>query len=277
MMPLRISKENSTFQILQALKANRSKRKELGEIFVEGVAPIKNALLAGKTVKRIIYRDEERLSDWAGEVIRASRNAQLIALEKSLFEKISDRADPSELLMTVVDENVELTQVRLPKNPFVVVFDRPSNLGNIGSIIRSANAFGVDLIITTGHGVDPFDPIAIRASMGGIFFTKVCQAESMQTLMDWIGSLRKQHEKLSVIGTDSGAEISLLDQPPILRPVVLLIGNEAKGLSVSLKILADKMIKIPMIGKVDSLNAACAASILMFEIYKASVGNVDEF
>ena len=99
----------------------------------------------------------------------------------------------------------------------------------------------------------------------------------MQTLTDWISRMRRKPEELSVIGTDSGAEISLNDQPPILRPVVLLIGNEARGLSVSLKTLADKMIKIPMIGKVDSLNAACAASILMFEIYKASMGNVDEF
>jgi TrmH family RNA methyltransferase len=201
----------------------------------------------------------------------------LISLEKSLFDKLSDRNEPSELLMTVIDEKVRLEQVQLPENPFVVVFDRPSNLGNIGSIIRSANAFGVDLIITTGHGVDPFDPIAIRASMGGIFFTKVCQAESMQALADWMSGMRRKHGKLSVIGTDSEAEISLLDQPPILRPVVLLIGNEAQGLSVSLKTLADKMIKIPMIGKVDSLNAACATSIIMFEIYKASVSNVDEF
>jgi len=270
MRPLRISKENSTYQTLQALKSNRGKRAELGEVFVEGIAPMKRALLAGKTVKRLIYHDCEDLSDWAKKLVQSSRGAQLISLEKALFDRLSDRSEPSELLMTVAHERARLEQVRLPRDPYVVVLDRPGNLGNVGSIIRSAIAFGVDLVVTTGHGVDPFDPVAIRASMGSIFSMSLCQAESTQTLVDWIGGLKEKCAELSVIGTDSAAETSLLDHPAISRPVILLLGNEAKGLSISLKAFADEIVRIPMTRRVDSLNIACAASIMMFEVYRAS-------
>jgi 23S rRNA (uridine2479-2'-O)-methyltransferase len=267
--PLRITKANSTFQILQALKENRSKRSELGEVFVEGVAAIKNAVRAGKAIKRVIYNNHEALSDWSKRLLQAHENAQLISLEKTLFDTLSDRNEPSELLVTIARETVELGQVILPEKPFVVVLDRPGNRGNLGSIIRSANAFGADLIITSGHGVDPFDPAVIRASTGGIFFTKVCHVESAEKLSDWIGRARTGHAGLAVIGTDSESDTSLKECSPIQRPVVLLIGNEAKGLSVRLKSLADKMIKIPMRGEVDSLNVACAASIIMYEVYES--------
>lgn len=270
MRPLRITKANSTFQILQALKENRTKRGELSEVFVEGVAAIKSAVRAGKSIKRIVYHNHETLSDWSKKLLRAHEHAQLISLEKTLFDALSDRNEPSELLVTIARETVDLDHVHLPELPFVVVLDRPGNRGNLGSIIRSANAFGADLIVTSGHGVDPDDPAVIRASTGGIFFTKVCHVESVEKLSDWIGLARTLHAGLAVIGTDSKSEVSLTECTPIQRPVVLLIGNEARGLSVRLKSMADKMIKIPMSGDVDSLNVACAASILMYEVYKTS-------
>lgn len=268
--PLRITKPNSTFQILHALKENRSKRSALGEVFVEGIAAIKNAVRAGRSIKRIIYHNHETLSDWSRKLLLANENAQLISLEKALFDMLSDKNDSSELLVTIDGETMELEQMHVPENPLVVVLDRPGNRGNLDSIIRSANAFGTDLIITRGHGVDPFDPTVIRASTGAIFFTKICHAESAEQLGQWIGAARAQHAGLAVIGTDSESEVSLTAYSRIQRPVVLLIGNEAKGLGVRLKSMADKMIKIPMKGEVDSLNVACAAGIIMYEVYKAS-------
>ena len=270
MRPLRITKPNSTFQVIQALKENRSKRSELGEVFVEGVAAIKGAVRAGKSITRIVYDNHETLSDWSKQLLKAHEHAQLISLEKTLFDMLSDRNEPSELLVTIARETVELEQVTLPEKPLVVVLDRPGNRGNLGSIIRSANAFGTDLIITSGHGVDPFDPAVIRASTGGIFFTKVCHVESVEKLSRWIGTARTEHAGLAVIGTDSESDVSLAKSSLVQRPVVLLIGNEARGLSVRLKSMADKMIRIPMSGEVDSLNVACAASIILYEVYKAS-------
>lgn len=272
MKPLRISKRNSTYQVLQALKTNRAKRNELEEVFVEGIAAIRSAVRAGKTIRRLVFTQYDKLSDWSRSLVASNTNAQLIALDDELYSELCDKSEPSELLATIAKERLELHQAELPENPFVVVLDRPGNHGNLGSIIRSANAFGVDLLITIGHAVDLFDPAVVRASMGSIFFTRVCHEQSMKALNRWVGSVKKAHPGIALIGTDSRAEISLPDSDAIRRPVILLMGNEAKGLSVELKALVDKMVKIPMGGRVDSLNVACAASIVMYEISRNQAG-----
>ncbi len=158
MKPIRISKRNSTYQILQALKTNRAKRNELEEVFVEGIAAIKSAAISGKVVRRLIYASHDRLSDWSKRLIASSSSAQLIELDGELYDELCDKSEPSELLATIEKERLELRRIELPASPFVVVLDRPGNHGNLGSIIRSANGFGVDLVVTTGHAVDLFDP-----------------------------------------------------------------------------------------------------------------------
>lgn len=266
MKPLRVSKRNSTYQILQALKSNRAKRNQLGEVFVEGITSIKSAVLAGRAIKRLIYTRSDKLSDWSKDLVASNSNAQLIALDEELYSELCDKSEPSELLATIAEERLILQQVVLPERPFVVVLDRPGNHGNLGSTIRSANAFGVDLLVTIGHAVDLFDPVVIRASMGSIFFTRVCHEQSMKALDNWVRSAKSAYPQLTLIGTDSKAEISLREAEEIAKPVILFIGNEAKGLSVELQALVDKMVKIPMEGRVDSLNVACAASIAMYEV-----------
>jgi TrmH family RNA methyltransferase len=202
--------------------------------------------------------------------VSGSGDAQRIELDRELFDELCDRSDPSEILATVKKERLALEQVRLPRDPFVVVVDRPGNHGNLGSLMRSADAFGVDLLVTLGHAVDPWDPVVIRASMGGIFFLRVCHEQSTKALGGWIGRVRNACPRLAVVGTDSKADASLPDDEAVSRPVVLVIGNEAKGLSVELRTMVDRMVRIPMQGRVDSLNVACAASIAMYEVARRS-------
>jgi tRNA G18 (ribose-2'-O)-methylase SpoU len=171
LQPIYISKRNSTYQILHALKTNRTKRKRLQEVFVEGIAAIKSSVQAGKTLKRLIYRDGGRLSNWANNIVASNRDAQLIAIDEKLFNELCDKNNPAELLATIANEEIKFNQIKLQDNPFITVIDRPSNHGNLGSIIRSAHAFGVDLLVTVGHAVDMYDPAVIRASMGSIFLT----------------------------------------------------------------------------------------------------------
>jgi TrmH family RNA methyltransferase len=268
--PLRVSRRNSTFQVLQALKTNRAKRNELDEVFVEGIAAIKAAVLAGRTIRKLVSADYDGLSDWGRRLVAGSGDAQCIELDRELYVELCDRSEPSEILATVGRESLALERVRLPRNPFVVIVDRPGNHGNLGSIARSADAFGVDLLVTLGHAVDLYDPVVIRASMGGIFFLRVCHEQSTKTLSGWIGRIRTACPRLAVVGTDSKGEVSLPDDKGVSRPVILVVGNEAKGLSVELRTMVDRMVRIPMQGRVDSLNVACAASIAMYEIARRS-------
>lgn len=263
-----IRTRNATFQVLEALKRNRQKRNALGELFIEGIEPIKQAVAAGRRVKRILCSDHATLSPWARAFIDRVQPEELLQLDGELYRALADREEPSELMMTVADVEVGLDDVALGQAPLVLVFDRPSDHGNLGTMIRTANAFGVDVVITTGHGVDVRDPKVIRASMGAVFHTPTVQVDSIAELQAWLARLRAR-VNLSVLGTDSAG--STPSTTPLLRrPCALIMGNEALGMSAALRGLADGMLAIPMQGQVNSLNVACAASILLWQISAAS-------
>jgi TrmH family RNA methyltransferase len=258
-----IRSEDAEYQIIQSLKLNRSKRTKLKEIFIEGTEGIKQLVRAGWPLTRIIH-SHHPLSDWAKNLIAAQDSAKILAMPPDLYKNLCDKNNPSELLVTA-----ERKQLPIPKDlprPFFVVFDRPGDLGNLGTMIRSANAFKVDGIYIAGHGVDVYDPKVIRSSLGGVFFTPIQNIGSMEE-MEGIIQNEKAKNGLQVIGADSAGSISMAEQS-YQRPVMVILGNEAKGISQKLKSLCDGVLRIPMSGNVNSLNVSNAASIIMWEIFK---------
>jgi TrmH family RNA methyltransferase len=265
MKKLLINKENSEYQIIHSLRHNREKRNKLDEIFIEGIECIKQAINANIEITRIIVRDTNNLSNWGNDVVKKFANAKIIEMSDELYGKLTEKSDPSEMLITAKMKTCSIDDIP-SENPFILLFDRPGDYGNMGSVIRSANAFNADGIIIIGHGVDIYESKTIRASLGSIFFTKIAMVESMEKLSEFIDALKNKN-KMEVIGTDSAGAVSL-NECKIKRPVMLVIGNEAKGMSVKLKELCDKIVKIPMDGEVNSLNVSCAASVFMWEIFK---------
>jgi TrmH family RNA methyltransferase len=275
-----VNTENAEFQIVQALKLSRSKRAALGEIFIEGTESVKMAVRAGLEITRFIIAASKArpplydsapgpgLSRWARELIRASPGVRTLEMADALYKKLCDRADPPELLVTARKKTLNLADLNLGAEPFILLFDRPSDRGNLGSAIRSFNSFGGDALFILGHGVDPWDPKVIRASLGSIFFTPVVLLRSNGELDGFIAEQKKLNA-MRVWGTDSGGAVSL-SQAPLKRPLLLAIGNEARGISAALKRLCDGIISIPLMGDVNSLNAACAASVCMWELYRRS-------
>jgi TrmH family RNA methyltransferase len=263
---LRVSAENAEFQIIQALKTNRAKRHKTHEVFIEGTECIRQALGAGLEFTRLIMgAPEERLSDWAHALIQMQEAAALIEMAPLLYASLCDRENPSELLVTAKIKP-ETEDLVLPPAPCILAFDRPSDFGNLGSIIRSANAFGIDALFIVGHGSDVYEPKVIRASLGSVFYTRIRYIESMESLERFIRE-QKQQCGLTVVGTDSAGSMSLRDKD-LKAPIMLIIGNEAKGMSVALRGLCDEIVRIPITGAVNSLNVACAASILLWELYR---------
>ena len=269
MTKLSISTENAEYQIIKSLKLNRVKRNKLREIFIEGIECIKMAVNSNLEITRIIVKDANDLSEWGKGIIHQYKNVKIIEMSDDLYNELSDKTDPSEMLMTAKIKQNNLKDIH-SENPFIVVFDRPGDYGNLGSIIRSANAFGADGIFTIGHGIDVYEPKVIRSSLGSIFFTKIVTVESMESLTDFIQA-QKAINNMKVVGTDSAGSVSLNDCK-LKRPIMLIIGNEAKGMSVRLKETCDKIVRIPMEGNVNSLNVSCAASIIMWEILKNQTG-----
>jgi TrmH family RNA methyltransferase len=265
MNKLFISVENTEYQIIKSIKLNRVKRNKLHEIFIEGTECIKQAISANIEITRILIKDTVALSEWGKGVIRQNNNAKIIEMSDILYNELTDKINPSEMLITAKVKQNEICDANT-ENPFIIVFDRPSDYGNLGSIIRSANAFNVDGIFIIGHGIDIYESKVIRSSLGSIFFTKITAIKSMDVLLDYI-RIQKGKNNMQIIGTDTNGTISVKDCK-MNKPVMLIIGNEAKGMSIGLKQICDKIIRIPMGGNVNSLNVSCAASILIWEIYK---------
>ncbi|GAB1471483.1 TrmH family RNA methyltransferase [Chloroflexota bacterium] len=269
MPKLTISVENAEFQIIQSLKLNRTKRHKAQEVFVEGIESIKQAVSAGVEITRIITVDVEKLSAWSRDLIRSQPKSKVIEMSFDLYKSLCDRDEPSEILITAKVNFLGMDDLQLPPKPFLLVFDRPSDMGNLGSLIRSANSFGVDAILIIGHGVDVYDPKVIRSSLGSIFHSKIALVQSMPEFEAWI-TAQKRLSNLNVVGTDSTGDVSLMSQP-LVKPIAVVLGNEAKGMSVALKKLCDYVVSIPVSGAVNSLNVACAGSIILWDVYRNRV------
>ena len=271
----RVIKRDATYQKFEVLKSNRNKRHRYGEFFVEGVRNINHLISEGWTVNSFLYSGEAKLSDWARDILKEVPTKVNYELTDELMAELSGKTDASELMAIVQMRPNDPAQIRPGKNPLLVLFDRPSNRGNLGTIIRSIDAFGLDGLVVTGHSVDLYDPETIVASMGSFFKVPSVRIEDNQSIREWIQGLKAKHPGFQVVGTSAHAECSLFDAD-LTAPTLLLIGNETDGLSRKLAEISDRMVKIPMSSSssASSLNVACAASILFYEAIRQRKGTL---
>ncbi|HXM56216.1 MAG TPA: TrmH family RNA methyltransferase [Candidatus Dormibacteraeota bacterium] len=255
---VRLDAMDNAFQHAEVLKRNRTRRHQSGECFVEGVRPIQRLVESGWPV-RSIWSDRGRpLSRWAEEIVRASGAECHYRLSGELMERLSDREDPSELVLVAATRRPRLSDLALPDGFLVLVLDRPASPGNLGTVVRSADAFGADALVIAGHAADPFDPRAIRASTGSVFRVPLVAIEGATELAAWLDG----RPGVRVLGTDSRGELPLRSADLRSRAVVVL-GNEGAGLSYRFRELCTDVVRIPV--RNDSLNMAVAASIVLYE------------
>lgn len=268
MKTIKIGKENSTFQEILALKENRTKRYSLKRFFVEGVQNIKDAISYGWKIKAFIYSNYENLSNWAKGVLNhAEFNYELTP---NLMDKLSDKDETSELL-AIIEMKEQIYNINNIENPVFILFDRPSKKGNLGTILRSADALFVDQIFFTGHAVDMYDHNVITTSMGSFFKLPFKFLNSNQEFEDLISNLKSNYKDFQIIATSLQTN-NLIEDCNFTKPTLLLVGNEAKGLSKFYIDKADKLVKIDMRENIDSLNVACATSICLYEINRQRKG-----
>ena len=151
-----------------------------------------------------------------------------------------------------------------------LVLDRPASPGNIGSMIRSADAFGADGIIVTGHAADVYDPRVVRASTGSLFARPVVRTPSQREVAAWVAAQRARGCPMVIAGSDEHGDRDVFDVD-FTQPTLLVVGNEAAGLSNAWRELCDQMVSIPMTGGASSLNAANAATAVLYEIARQRI------
>jgi TrmH family RNA methyltransferase len=262
---LRIWSRNARFQQWESLLANRSKRQQAGEFLVQGVRPIRMAAELGWPFRALIYDGERRLSDWARSVLR-SVEAVRVAMPAGLLADLGEKTEGRPELVAVVEmPDDDLDRIEVTADFLAVVLDRPANPGNIGSVIRSADAFGAHGVVITGHAADPYDPRSVRASTGSLFSLPVVRTPSHREVAAWVTAHRDRGRPIAIVGTDEHGDRDVFDAD-FTRPTLLVVGNEAAGLSGRWRELCDCLVKIPMTGTASSLNAANAATAALYEI-----------
>lgn len=262
---VKIHTENDVFQNIETLRRNRDKRNKLGQFFVEGVRNINNALEFDWKIHAFVYSPEKNLSGWATDILKKSKAQFHYELPIKLLQKLSNKEDTSELLAVIDIPKDDVNRIPVDDDFLVVVFDRPASPGNLGTLIRSSDALGVDGLIVTGHAVDIYDPEAVRATTGSLFSVPVIRLPSQKELLPWITQIKKKFKNLQIIGTDEKGEQDIAEHD-FKQPTVLLVGNETWGLSAAYKDICDVLVKIPMHGSASSLNVACASSIILYEV-----------
>lgn len=262
---LPVSTENQWFQRVETLKNNRAKRRQLGQFFVEGVRSI-NQLRGNPRwrTEALLYPAGRRLSGWAMDVMAELDPPDLLEVAPPLMEKLCDREEGSELIAIVRMPERGVPPAASGPAGLAVVLDRPGNPGNLGSILRSCDAFGADALVITGHAVDLYDPLVIRASAGAFFSQPAAVLEEQAALEAWLKSLEAASTGLRILGTSAKAEKPVTDFD-LAAPTVLCFGSETMGLSRRFKERCHDLATIPMRGAASSLNLACAVTAVLFE------------
>ncbi|MEZ0090111.1 TrmH family RNA methyltransferase [Streptacidiphilus sp. EB129] len=260
----RITSRNARFQQWQALLTNRNKRQRAGEFLVQGVRPISLAVEHGWPVRTLIFDGQRTLSRWATELLGAVR-AEQVAMASDLLADLGEKNESAPEIIAVIGMPADdLDRIRVDDDFLGVLFDRPTSPGNIGSIIRSADAFGADGLIVAGHAADVYDSKSVRASTGSLFALPAVRVPSPREVTDWLDVRRSAGRPVVMVGTDEHGECDVFDFD-FTQPVLLLIGNETSGLSSGWRELCDHTVSIPMSGAASSLNAANAGTAVLYE------------
>lgn len=262
----KIFTKNATYQKFEVLKTNRNKRFKYKEFFVEGVRNINEAVKNHWTITSFLYSKELPLSNWAQELLATVPTQINYELTKELMKDLSNKEDTSELLAIIKMREDSFDQIALSSNPILALFDRPSNKGNLGTILRSCDALGIDGLIITGHAIDLYDPEVIVSSMGSFFNIPAIRIADNNSIFAYIDSMKLRFPEFQVIGTTAHKKHTLSDLN-LSTPTMFLIGNETDGLCHAFQEKADILATIPMskTSSASSFNVGCAATVMFYE------------
>lgn len=264
---IRIRKEENNFQRADVIKRNREKRFRYGQFLVEGVSQITLAAQFGWSFESFLYAEDKPLSNWAQKLLNEVPAGTHFEVAPDLLAKLSEKDEVSELMAIVEMRRLSCNDLPFSKNGLALVFDRPASPGNLGSSLRSADAFGVEGVVVTGHAVDIYDPYVVRGSMGALFALPVATGQSHKEVESWAAGIKESGTPVQIVGT-SGKATKEIGEIDFTRPTILVMGNETVGMSRGYFEICDEVVKIPIGGCLSSLNVSCAASIMLYEVLR---------
>lgn len=255
-MPDITSTRNDRVKLARALQTQTKARRREGKIVLEGVRLLADALSRDLLPEFVLYvPDEATLNRQAFRMFRDLHDLGVpcLTVTPDVMQHVSDLDTPPGVLAVFARP-----ELPVPENPsFVLALDGMSNPGNMGSVLRTAAAAGVDLVLLTPGTVDPFNPKVVRGGMGAQFRLPLLEA-------DW-HTIALEYGQLYAYLADAAGEMAY-DVVDWLRPSLIIIGSEAHGPGQKARHIAGRTISIPMAAATESLNAAVAAGIILYEV-----------
>lgn len=254
---------NAKVKQIRAL-ARRKEREQTGLFFAEGIRLVTEAVQTAARIDTLVVAPDLLKSEHALALLAAERGQGTPVLEvtREVFEHISAKEGPQGLGAVVHQQWQTLADIDWPMRRALgwVALDAAQDPGNIGTILRTCDAVGIAGLILLANSADPYEPSAVRASMGAVFSQRLVRA-TWEQFATW-----KQQHHVPLVGTSGGATQDY-QQVAYPTPLVLLMGSEREGLSPSQQAACDLLVRIPMVGRSDSLNLAVATAVVLYEVY----------
>jgi RNA methyltransferase, TrmH family len=239
----------------------RKTRQESGLFYIEGLRIVAEAVEMGARIETLVAAPDLLRSEFGQHLLedQRGRGVEVLEVTSEIFERISLKEGPQGLSAVVRQNWLPLEQARPEPGYTWVALDSVADPGNLGTILRTHDAVGGRGVILLDQSTDPYDPSAVRGSMGALFSQKLVRA-SFAAFADW-----KRQTSAQVIGTSDKAKVDYHAYPYPPAPV-LLMGSERQGLQEHYLAICDEVVSIPMLGKSDSLNLAVATAVVLYEI-----------
>ena len=251
---------NPLVKRVRSLREKKHRKREQ-QFLAEGLRILTEAREAGFLPEILFHATDAQLHPLAVDLIDAvdAAGGEVIGTSADILSKISGKDNPQTLVGVYPDRLTPLSELDRASSDIWLVAQSLRDPGNLGTILRTGDAVGAGGLILVDDCVDPFSVEAVRASMGALFTQKIVQCRWPEFL-DWLRAGPGQ-----LIGTSLKTDKDY-QQPAYQAPAFLLIGNEAQGLPADYETQCDLLVKIPMLGKADSLNAAVATAVMAYEI-----------
>ncbi|MCB0460810.1 MAG: RNA methyltransferase [Flavobacteriaceae bacterium] len=249
--------QNSSIKEVLSLQEKSRERRKSGRFVIEGIREISLAVKGNYTIQKILFcpdilHDRTFLSGF-------EKSVEIIHIHKEVYQKIAHRGSTEGIVAITQSKNLALTDIQFKKeNPLVLVAEAPEKPGNIGALLRTADAANVDAVLIANPKTDMFNPNIIRSSVGCLFTTQIATGSTSEI----ITFLKEKNIAMYCAALTASKNYHSID---FLKSCAIVVGTEATGLSDEWLQNSTQNIIIPMQGQIDSLNVSVSAAILIFE------------
>lgn len=259
------SSGNSHIKAVRKLAESKT-RSLTGNFLAEGLRVVGQAFDSGAEILELIISPELLISEYGKDMVQKaakdrSNPIPITEVSAEVFVSLARKDKPQGIAAVIRQSWREITAFNNLESGILVALESVQNPGNLGTILRTCDAVGARGAILLDNSTDPYDPAAVKASMGSIFTVPVVRAN-----LEQLEQLQRDNPKLAFVGSSDKAQTDFFESE-YPDPIVLMLGSEREGLSEEYAKLCQTMVSIPMLGSCDSLNLSVAAGILLYQIY----------